>query len=414
MLDNNLHSINKLQDDIKAFKWLSVFLPKKNRQQIKELEVNMANMIHLIESFNKYFSDAGWCAYDSMNMSLMENAVKAYKADGLDAGEQVLIQYYQTGVKDIIHWLKNKAKPFRERYELIKCAFDDHFAERYHASVPLFLIIIDGSVNDYTKSKGFFAEGTDVSAWDCLVGCSDSLTKLKNIFNKGRNKTNNDEIRLPYRNGILHGRDLNYANKYVSCKCISLMFADWMNMKDSEDFRKQKFEKECNPPPISESLKKIRQNSIDRQEIQKWAKRDIKIGETISATPTIEECRDFPYLSPLISAFNAWSARNYGSLSVWLKNVFSYESSDKKRAGECRKLFERKNLISYELEEIEERALALTKIVVLVKWESSKVVHIEHLEFGCSYQQEDGSVGYPWKDNGMWVLIPWKIQGLYK
>ena len=27
--------------------------------------------------------------------------------------------------------------------------------------------------------------------------------------------------------------------------------ADWMNMKDSEDFRKQKFEKECNPPPIS-------------------------------------------------------------------------------------------------------------------------------------------------------------------
>lgn len=55
-----------------------------------------------------------------------------------------------------------------------------------------------------------------------------------------------------------------------------------MNMKDSEDFRKQKFEKECNPPPISESLKKIRQNSIDRQEIQKWVKRDIKIGETIS------------------------------------------------------------------------------------------------------------------------------------
>jgi hypothetical protein len=33
--------------------------------------------------------------------------------------------------------------------------------------------------------------------------------------------------------------------------------ADWMNMRDSEDFRKQKFEKECNPPPISESLKKI-------------------------------------------------------------------------------------------------------------------------------------------------------------
>lgn len=236
------------------------------------------------------------------------------------------------------------------------------------------------------------------------------------IFNKGRNKTNHDEIRLPYRNGILHDRDLNYANKYVSCKCVSLMFAlaDWMNMKDSEDFRKQKFEKGCNPPPISESLKKIQQSAVDRQEIRKWVKRDIKIGETISATPTIEECEDFPYLLPRVSAFDAWRCNNYGALSVWFKNIFSYEKSDKKRAGECRKVFEHKKLISYELEEIEERALALTKIVALVKWDSNNVIHTEHFEFGCSYQQENGNVGYPWKNNGTWVLIPWKIQGLYK
>ena len=96
------------------------------------------------------------------------------------------------------------------------------------------------------------------------------------------------------------------------------------------------------------------------------------------------------------------------------KNIFSYEKSDKKRAGECRKVFEHKKLISYELEEIEERALALTKIVALVKWDSNNVIHTEHFEFGCSYQQEDGNVGYPWKNNGTWVLIPWKIQGLYK
>lgn len=85
------HSINKLQDDIKAAKWLSVFLPKKKRQQIKELETSLANMIHLIESFNKYFSDAGWCAYDSMNMPLMENAVKAYEAGGIGWMEHPLI-----------------------------------------------------------------------------------------------------------------------------------------------------------------------------------------------------------------------------------------------------------------------------------------------------------------------------------
>ena len=68
----------------------------------------------------------------------------------------------------------------------------------------------------------------------------------------------------------------------------------------------------------------------------------------------------------------------------------------------------------YGTKSIEERALALTKIVALVKWDSNNVIHTEHFEFGCSYQQEDGNVGYPWKNNGTWVLIPWKIQGLYK
>lgn len=190
--------------------------------------------------------------------------------------------------------------------------------------------------------------------------------------------------------------------------------ADWINMKDSEDERKQKFEKECNPPPISESLKKMKQNAIDIEKIQKWVKRDIIIGETISSKPKVEECGNFPYLIPLISAFNAWSNQNYGELSVWFKNIFAYETSDKKRAGECRKLFEDKHLLSYELEEIEERALALSKIVVLVKWESNNTVSTEHFEFGCSYQQENGNVGYPWKNNGTWVLIPWNVRGLYK
>lgn len=66
------------------------------------------------------------------------------------------------------------------------------------------------------------------------------------------------------------------------------------------------------------------------------------------------------------------------------------------------------------MEEIEERAPALTKITVLVKWESNNAVHVERFEFGSSYQQKDGNAGYPWKNNGAWVLIPWKIQGLYK
>ena len=415
-MDNNLHSLNKLKNDIKTMRLMSIFLPKDKRAQLKDLEENLQEMEKAITLFNDFFSDLGWCAYDSMNMNLMKDAISKYDSLGVDAGEEVLLNFYKTDVKKIMHWLKNKAEPFAQRYDLMQKSLDDHFAGRYYASVPLFLIIIDGAVNDYTKSKGFFAEGTDITAWDCLVGCDDGLTKMKGIFNKGRNKTNHEEIRLPYRNGILHGRDLNYGNEYVSCKCVAVMFAlaDWMSMKNSEENRKAKFEKESNPPPISESLKRLKESSDDRAEIARWEKRNIVVGVDISPFPTIEDCEEYQYIIPVIKVFDAWKSKNYGALSSHLKNLFSYEPSEKKRAGECRQMFSTKTFRSFEIKEIEERACSMTRILVHADWESNGKHFSESLEFGAIYQDENKKPAFPWRENGAWYLMPWKVQGLYK
>lgn len=415
-MDNNLCSLGKLKKDIKALRLISFLLSKDKRVEIKNLEKQIEEMEGTITLFNSYFTDLGWCAYDSMNMSLMKRAVSEYESHGADAGERVLLNYYKEDVKEIIHWLKNQAEPFAQRYDLVQSAFDDHFAGRYYASIPLFLIIIDGAVNDYTKSKGFFAEGTDVTAWDCLVGCGDGLTKMKSIFNKGRNKTNHDEIRFPYRNGILHGRDLNYGNEYVSCKCVALMFAlaDWMSMKDSEEKRKEKFEKESNPPPIFESLKKLKENALEREEMGRWKRRTIIVGTDIPAVPTIEDCAEHQYVIPLIQAFDAWKSKNYGALSLHFARLFNYEKSEKKRAGECRKMFSSKSFCSFEILEIEERGCSMTRILVQVDWEVNGKHFSEPLEFGSVYQNENGRAALPWRGNGKWLLIPWNIQGLYK
>lgn len=415
-MDKNLESLNKLKDEMKAMRFLSFLLPKEKRADFQKIEKQLKEIEMTISLFNRYFSDLGWCAYDSMNMPLAKEAISKYESSGASAGEEVLLNYYKIDVKDIVHWLKNKAEPFAQRYDLIQKAFEDHFSGRYYASVPLFLIIVDGAVNDYTKSKGFFAEGTDISAWDCLVGCSDGLAKMKELFNKGRNKTNLDEIYLPYRNGILHGRDLNYGNEFVSCKCVSLMFAvaDWMNMKDSEEVRKAKFEKEKNPPPISESLKKMKENAIEREEIGQWKRRIVIVGKDIPSKPTLEDCENHKYIIPIINLFDAWKSQNYGRLSVYLKNLFSYEKSEKKRAGECRQLFSGKAFSSFEIKEIEECACSLTRILVQADWDANGKHYSEPLEFGCMYQDEDEKPALPWRENGAWCLIPWKVQGLYK
>ena len=415
-MDSNLFSLKKFENDVESMKLLSFLLKPDQKEQLKHLEQQLHNMTMQIDLFNKNFSDHGWCAYDSMNFILIETANNAFETGGLGAGEDVLLEYYTKQASNDIRWLKVKSQTFVSRYDLIQKAFEDHVAARYYASIPLFLLIIDGSINDYTQSKGFFAEGTDLTAWDCLVGCSNGLIKLKDIFNKGRNKTNNDEIRLPYRNGILHGRDLNYGNKYVSCKCVALMFAlaDWMQMKDSETRRKEKYDIEMNPPPILQSIQKLKKIQNVQHEISKWNARTVIVGETISASGNIDDYVDFPYILPLIKAFLAWERKNYGELSILLKNLFTHEKSAKKRAGECRSLFQSKDFISFKLKEIEERACSLSRVLVQVDWNFGDKRMSKTLEFGCVYQSENGEVALPWRDNGMWIIMPWNVRGLYK
>ncbi len=316
---------------------------------------------------------------------MIEEVNKVYDENGLETAEQVLITYYSSKVEESIFLLKNNCEELLARYDLILKAFKDHKEGRYHASVPLFLMIIDGAVNDYTKIKGFFAEGTDVSAWDCLVGCSSGLSKIKNIYCKGRNKTNTEVIYLPYRNGILHGRDLNYDNIFVSSKFIVLLFAihDWMTNKNQED-------------------KKI---------INLWKPRIVTIGETI---PESGEYNDYEYIQKVLKIFEYWGKKNYGQLSKVLDKMFNYEKSQGLRPKLCRELFQNKELISYRLIEVEERAISLRRVIVEAKWESNNKTFIEDLEFGVVYQGGRDKTLLPDKKDGEWVIVPCKVQGLYQ
>lgn len=396
-------------------KLLALFLKPDQRKQLRDLEKQLDNMVTQTSTFNERLSPYGWCAYDSMSFALIESANDAFEKSGIEAAEQVLINYYTDDVSKIVHWIKNSSDAFFVRNNLIDRFFEDHFAGRYYTSVPLALIIVDGAVNDFTKSKGFFAEGTSVDAWDCLVGCSDGLSKLKGIFNQNRTKTNTERITLPYRNGILHGRDLNYANEYVSCKCVALMFAiaDWMKMKNSEPTRKEKYEKSLNPPPIRESLSRLAENKKIREEISSWKKRSVIVGEDIPASGKAEDYTEYPYIVKIVEMLDAWKNRNYGKLSIHLQRMFPSSLSAGKRAGEYRKIFENKILNFFEIIEVEERACALSKVVVRVSFTTDKEPKEATLTFGCVYESNDNRVGVPWRNNGNWMLMPWDVRDLY-
>ena len=197
--------------------------------------------------FNQRFADYGWCAYDTISEELVHRANQTFEEEGMEAAQRVLIEYYKTEAPKQVEHILNASPSFAMREGMIRQCFEDHAEGRYYASVPLSLIIIDGAVNDYTRKKGFFTAATTVDPWDCLVGCTEGLSKLKFQFNQNRLKTNTEPIYIPYRNGILHGRDINYGNEYVSCKCIALMFAiaDWMVRRSArEELEREELQKE--------------------------------------------------------------------------------------------------------------------------------------------------------------------------
>jgi hypothetical protein len=56
---DNLYSINKLQNDIKAMGFLSGLLSKEQSIKMKEIENQILYMNELIASFNSIYSDYG-------------------------------------------------------------------------------------------------------------------------------------------------------------------------------------------------------------------------------------------------------------------------------------------------------------------------------------------------------------------
>ena len=94
--------------------------------------------------------------------------------------------------------------------------------------------------------------------------------------------------------------------------------------------------------------------------------------------------------------------------------MFPSSLSAGKRAGECRKIFENKILNCFEIIEVEERACALSKVVVRVSFTTDIGPKEATLVFGCVYESNSDRVGVPWRNNGNWMLMPWDVRDLYR
>ena len=397
----------------KVVKFLSFFGIKNDElnkafSEVPVLKKQIEHLSTLPDRFNSHFAKFGWISHESMNSTLIEKAVELADNNEIAVAESILANHFTSTEISLLQHRFRVLPAFSIRFELIENAYKDTLEKRFHSCVPLLLTIIDGAVNDISKSKGFFSENTELKAWDSIAAHSSGLTAIKNIFNTSRKKTNSEEIFLPYRNGILHGRDLKFDNKLVVGKCWSTLFAvnDWA--------RALKVEKENPPIPekemtFRESFRELKKTIIEHQEWKvksdlRWKELDNwKPRENINIEPT-----NFNEFSPEKTATEiaeSWKNRNFGNIAKLIHRFSDKEINIGKAAGKIRRTLENKKLTSFKIKSIKDESPVISEITMNIVYQLNDEEKSKEIILRMICKEDDGQMGINGKENINWEFI---------
>ncbi|WP_353078246.1 hypothetical protein [Flavobacterium sp.] len=348
----------------------------------------------------------------------MEKAIDLADKNNFEEAENELAYYFTSPQIDWLLYHFKTSPELALRYKLIKLAYQDTLEKRYYSVVPLLLIIIDGIVNDISKCKGFFTDSTELTAWDSIAAHSSGLSSIRDIFNTTRKKTNDDEIFLPFRNGILHGRDLKYDNKYVVGKCWCTLFAifDW----------KQALQKQKDNPPIPEkkitlreSLSELKKTINDYQkhkvslnqlmkEIKEWKPRQISQSEI-----KVEDFKKFSPEKEVENLLKNWQNKNYGKIAEQKYYFIAKDVSLRKEAGKVRFELTDKELKEYEIISIKDEAPAISVIKVKIKYKYNNVYLEKEISLRMICKTKNGQTAINGQENIVWSFITGFMYNLY-
>ncbi len=365
---DDLPTFNHLSQSMTGFKFIFKIygffrlfgLKSRKFDEMKEKFSDLCNTLNdhrnYVTKFNKYFSEDGWIVYDSLNYDLIKNTVEKYESEGKEEAQKLLLDYFSPENIEKITFFLKFCKELRARYRFIELALDDYKAKRYYATIPLLLMVIDGAVND-TIQKGFHAEDIDLNVWDAITSVDGGIGTVKKIFQKSRKKTTTESISLPYRHGILHGRDLSYDNYEVAAKswCFLFIVSDWIKSKSTEQSRKEKFTKETRVPPLKETLNNLIEIQRMKEKLTEWKARKIEKQyiESINNDLLTDNC--LPEYTA-VEYCKLWCRKNYGHMS----NLYS--ASWRRQPGELRDLNDRWNVNNFEILNINDDASAITEV----------------------------------------------------
>lgn len=241
--------------------------------------VENADVLTLPDRFNEAFRGVGWVTCGSMPTATMEAAIQAQLSGRTVEAEDILAAIFD---EPTLRYLIMRSRRFHraaERMEQLEEAKTLFLEGRYLAATPLILMAADGLAYD-VGGFSVFSDHADLTAFDSIVGHATGLPALIQLIRASRPKTTGEPITIPYRHGIMHGRDAGYGNKIASAKAWHLFQAlvDWAGEKEGEAARlveRQRKESLSLDDVITDAVARAAQREAERKEIDAWTPRDL-------------------------------------------------------------------------------------------------------------------------------------------
>lgn len=400
----------------RAFPFLKPFLGILG-VKVKEIEEALAGVDDLVrqseelmlipDRFNELFAERGWIIHDRMNLEVAKKAIEKADAGDYDAAETDLVEYYGP---ETVRWMLQSMfalKAFRPRMRLAEKALLDYEEQRYHACVPVVLALLDGLVNEVHEARrGFFAEGTDLAAWDSIAAHGSGLNTLAALFRKGRQKTTVEEIRIPFRNGIMHGTDLGYDNVYVAAKSWAALFAtrDWAIRAESGLLDPPPAEPE---PTWREFAGQLQEYVADKERLERWKPRSLRVGIEVPESGKPEAFTPGTPERSLAEYLDYWGSQNYGHMSRCLSHIWDPMSGG--APARVREALKAKLLKAFRFTSIVDLASFITEVEAEVVFEEDGTPSTQIVKFRLVNEDPKGDLAPRDKPGSRWLLMDWLV-----
>ena len=318
-----------------------------------------AEIVDLPDRFNNAFSSDGWIATGSMSADTMRQALRLYESGERQAAEEVILSWFDR--ERIAFCAIQRAKPFNKamnRWNQLQEALNLTLEERYWSAVPLVLIGCDGFASDVLGISPF-EKDADLTAFDSIVGHPHSLQRLIGMITKSVRQSSDNQLSLPLRHGILHGRSLGYANRTVCMKAWLLMIAlvDWAHDKTTEEERRLE-DQASSEGTFRDVVQKLRKVKSDRRIMEAH-----EVRESLGPFgPTVD--KNSPEHA-IIEFLNAWTRENFGVMAE--RSVNLSHQSVKKMAGQLRRDAELVKLRNFELRAVRQTTVARADAVAYLR-----------------------------------------------